>query len=103
MVFASNCPGVRIVAGARGRRAVGGLMGDTKMLEIKGPVADWLRMGVKEKPVNEGVQKAAAVSSWWWCFETGNLGQGSLMGEKSMGRVDGEMLVEYPGDLELTV
>lgn len=78
-------------------------MGDTKMLEIKGPVADWLRMGVKEKPVNEGVQKAAAVSSWWWCFETGNLGQGSLMGEKSVGRVDGEMLVEYPGDLELTI
>lgn len=61
MVFASNYPGVRTVAGAekvaRGRRDVDGLMGDTKTLEIKGHVTDWLHMGVRKS-------MATRVSRW---------------------------------------
>lgn len=87
MIFASNSPGVRTVPRAeevaRGRRDVDGLMGDTKMLEIEGHGTGWLHMRVKD--VSWGVQKAATVRSWCWCFETGDLEEVALMGENSAG------------------
>lgn len=45
---------------ARERREVSGLMGDTKMLEIKG-LGDWLHVRIKKKHVNKCVQTVSTV------------------------------------------
>lgn len=57
------------------------------MLEIKGHVTEGLQMQTKEKHVSEGVLKAAAVRSWWWCFETGDLGEEGLMEKRQCGHI----------------
>ena len=57
------------------------------MLEIKGHATEGLQMQAKEKHVSEDVLKFAAVRSWWWCFETGNLGEKGLMEKTQCGQI----------------